>query len=125
MFAQLLGAPFGKRLHVVLAAEVQAAGGAGLDARWLEPFAHAIRTQRALENTFRLRIQLRDIERASRDAVTATDAVSLLKIDDAVGVLHDRAVGGASRHASAIRAKHAIVLSHEPHPRGGVAPVVV
>ena len=50
VLAQLRGALLGEILHVVLAAEVQAAGGTSLDAGRLQPRAHAIRTQRALVN---------------------------------------------------------------------------
>src|SRR5229473_1735269 len=82
-------ASFRKELHIVLAAEVQATGGARLDARRFQALAHAISAERALENAIGLRVHLRNVERAAGDAVAAADAVGLLKIDDAIGVLHD------------------------------------
>src|SRR4029077_13934202 len=125
MFAQLFRAPFGKRLHVVLASKVQAASGAGLYAGRLKAFAHAVGTEGALEDAISLRVHLRDVERASRDAVTAADAVSLLEIHDTVGVLHDRAVGRARSEATRISAVHALILAHEPHQRAVFALVLV
>src|SRR5438876_1735339 len=117
MLAKLLRALAGAVQHVVLGAEVQAARRAGLDARGLEPFAHAIRAKRALEDAMRLRVHLRNVKRASGDAIAAADAIGLLEIDDAVGVLHDGAVRGTSRQAAGFGAVHALVLAHEPHQR--------
>ncbi len=48
VLAKLRGARLGQILHVVLGAEVQTAGGAGLDAGRLQARAHAIRAQRTL-----------------------------------------------------------------------------
>src|SRR3989440_1584035 len=92
MLAKLFRAPFGKKLHILLAAEVQTARRAGLDARRLEPFADAIRAQRTLENAMGLGVHLRNVKRASGDAIAAANAIGLLEIDDAIGVLHDGAV---------------------------------
>ena len=47
--------------------------------------------------------------------VLAADAVLLLEVDDAVRVLHDRAVGRTGAQAAGVRAVHALVLAHEPH----------
>src|SRR4029077_7579273 len=69
MLAKLLRAPFRKELHIVLAAEVQAAGRAGFDGGRCEPFADAIRAQGALEDAVGLRIHLRNVEGASCDAI--------------------------------------------------------
>ena len=107
----------GQLLHVFFAAEMQAARGTRLDARRLQPRAHAVRTQRALVNLLRLRIELRNIERAARHAILAADAVILLKIDDAVGVLHNGAVGRTGAQAAGIGAMQAAVLAHQPLQR--------
>jgi len=72
--------------------KMQAARRARLDARRLQPFAHTVRAQRALKTRVRLRIHLRNIERAPSNAVAAADAVRLLKIHDPIGVLYDRAI---------------------------------
>ena len=104
---------------------MQATRRAGLDARRLEPFAHAIRAKRALENAMRLRVHLRNVKRASGDAIAAADAIGLLEIDDAVGVLDDGAVRGTSRQAAGLGAVHALVLAHEPHQRAVFAFVLV
>src|SRR6266704_6665377 len=50
VIAKLLRPSFCKELHIVLAAEVQAARRTRLDACRLEPFAHAIGAERTLEN---------------------------------------------------------------------------
>src|SRR6266404_3240534 len=117
MLAKLLRASFRKELHIVLAAEVQAARRAGFDAGRFEPFADAIRAQRTLENAMSLRIHLRNVKRASRDAIAAADAVGLLKIDDAIRVLHDGPVRRTRREATGLCAVHALVLAHQPHQR--------
>src|SRR6266513_6498365 len=111
MIAKLFRASFSKELHIVLAAEVQAARRTRLNARRLQPFAHAIRAQRAFEDAVGLRVHLWNVERAARDAISAADAVGLLEIDDAICVLHDRAVRGTRRQASRLRAMHALVLA--------------
>src|SRR6202521_4652977 len=82
--AKLLGASFRKELHIVLAAEVQASRRTRLDTRRLQPFAHAIRAQRALEHAVGLGIHLWNVERTAGDAVAAPDAIGLLKIADAM-----------------------------------------
>src|SRR5947207_5415696 len=117
MLAKLFRAPFGKELHILLAAEVQTARRAGLDARRLESFADAIRAKRTLENAMGLGIHLRNVERASGDAVAAANAIGLLEIDDAIGVLHDGAVRRTRRQAAGLRAMHALVFAHQPHQR--------
>src|SRR5260370_7483530 len=100
MIAKLLRAYFCQELHIVLAAEVQAARRARLDARGFEPFAHAVRAKRALEYAVGLRVHFWNVERASRYAISPADAVALLKINNAIRVLHDLAVRGPSPHAS-------------------------
>ncbi len=123
--AKLFGASFSKELHIVLAAEVQAARGAGLDAGGLEPFAHAVCAQSALENALRFRIEFRNIKWAAGDAISAADAMLLLEIDDAVRVLDDRAIGRARGEAAGLGAVHALVLAHEPHQGAVFALVLV
>src|SRR5260370_6024813 len=115
MIAKLFRASFRKELHVVLAAEVQATRGTRLDARRLQPFAHAIRAQGALEHAIGLRVHLWNVERASRDAVAAADAVGLLEIDAAICVLLDGAIRRTCRQASGLRAVHALVFAPQPH----------
>ena len=117
MLAKLLRTIAREIQHVFLAAEVQASRRTRLDACRFEPFAHAIRAQRALEDTIGLGVHFRNVERASRDAVAAANTVGLLKIDDTVGVLHDGPVRGTSRQAPRLRAVHALVFAHQPHQR--------
>src|SRR6185312_13526055 len=110
MLAQLLRAGVGERPHVGLRSESQAAGRARLDAGGLEALPHAVRTQRALVDLLRGAVELRDVERAARDAVLAADAVLLLEVDDPVRVLNDRAVGGTRAQTPRIFAVHALVF---------------
>ena len=113
VLAKLLRAVFGEDFHVVFGAEVQAASWAGLDTGWFEAHCHTVRAQRALEHLLCARIELRNIKRASANAIAATDAILLLKIDDAVGVLNDCAVGRARCQAARICAVHALIFSHQ------------
>src|SRR6266436_4605224 len=115
MIAKLLGTILGEELHVVLAAEMQATCGAGFDACRLQPFADAVGTEGALVDSLGLGIEFGNVERAAGNAVTAADAVVLLKIDDAVRVLNDGAIGGARGEASRVGTVHALILAHEPH----------
>lgn len=113
--AKLFRARFRQLLHLRLRPEVQAAGRARFNAGWFETNRHAVVAQRALENLMRLRTEFWNIERAPRDAVAATDAVLFLKIHDAVGVLHDGAVGGTCRQTARIFAVHALIFAHQQH----------
>ena len=101
--------------HLLFGAEMQAACRTSLDAGRFKPLTYAIGTERALENLLRLLIELRNIERTARDAVTTTNAVLLLKIDYAIFVFNDRTVSGTRAQASRILAMHALVLTHQPH----------
>ncbi len=65
-------------------------------------------------NLFRGWVQLRNIEWAAGDAVLTSDTVVLLEINDAVGVLDDRAVRRAGTQAAGIGAVHALVFAHQP-----------
>ena len=60
-------------------------------------------------------VELGDIERASADAIAATDAVVLLEVDDTVGVLHDGAIGGTGGQTARLGAMHALVFAHQQH----------
>src|SRR6266446_654693 len=115
VIAKLLRSPLGEELHVVLAAEMQATCGAGFDACRLQPLADAICAERAFVDSFGFRIEFGNVEGAAGDAVTAADAVVLLKIYDAVRVLNDGAIGGARGEASRVGTVHALILAHEPH----------
>src|SRR5262249_25190123 len=115
----------GEVFHVVLGAEVQAAGRTGLDAGRLEAFADAVGTKRALEDAIGLRVHFGNVERATGDAVAAADTIGLLEVDDAVGVLNDGAIGRARREAAGLGAVHTLVLAHEPHQRAVFAFVLV
>ena len=104
---------------------MQAARGARLDARRLQSFAYAVNTQRALEHLFRRRIELRNIERTSTHAISAANAILLLKIHNAVGVLHDRAIRRTRRQAPRIGAVHALILAHQQRDAAVFALVLV
>src|SRR5207249_2173382 len=61
----------------------------------------------------------------SRHAAPRPAAIGKLKIDDAVGVLHDSPVRGTCRQAPRLRAMHALILAHQPHQRAVFALVLV
>src|SRR5690606_38526664 len=100
--------------HVVLAAEDDGAGRAGLHAGRLQAHRHAVGTQGALVGLLVLGGQTRDVEGAAGDAVAAADAVVLVEVNDAVGVLHDRAGARAGLQAARLGAVHAAVLADQP-----------
>jgi len=58
--------------------------------------------------------EARDVERTSLDAIAAADALVVVEIDDAVGVLHDRAGRRACFQAARILAMHAAVFADQP-----------
>src|SRR2546426_1068826 len=113
MLTQLLGASFGQFLHLILRAEMQAAGGAGLDTGRLKALPHAVGAQRTLVNLLGGGIEFRNIEGASRNAILAADAILLIEIHDAVGVLHNRAIRRARAQTAWVGAVHALIFAHE------------
>src|ERR1035441_3647538 len=117
IFLQLLNALPGDEFHVVFCAELETTGGTCLDACGFETLADAVGAERALVHPLRRGIEARNIEGATGNAEFAADAVFLVKVDDAVGVLHDGAVGGTSREAAGVGAVHALILAHQPLDR--------
>ncbi len=93
---------------------MQAAGRTGLDAGRLQPFADAIRAQCAFIDPLGFRIEFRNIEWAACNAIPAANTIGLLKVHDAVGILHDGTIGGASFQAAGLSAMHALMFSHQP-----------
>ena len=110
-FLDPLAGPVG---HVGLGPEHDRAGRAGFHAGRLQPNAHAIGTQRALVRLVVDRVDPGNVERTAFDAVAAADAVLADEIDDAVGVLHDRARRRAGLQAARVLAMHAAVLADQP-----------
>jgi len=60
-------------------------------------------------------VKLWDVKGTTRNAVTTTDAVLLLKIDDAIFEFDDCAVSRARTQATRIFAVHALVFAQQPH----------
>jgi hypothetical protein len=115
MIAQLC-CPLARELqHIFLGSEMQATRWAGFNASWLQSFTDAVGAKRALVDALGNAVQLGNIERASRDAIPAADAMILLKVNDAIRVLDNRAVCGTSLQASWLGAVHALVLAHQQH----------
>ena len=100
--------------HLLLGAEHDRAGRAGLGAGRLLADRDAVGAERALVGLVVVLAIARDVERAALHAVAAADAVLLDEIDDAVGVLHDRARRRAGLEAARIGAMHAAVLADQP-----------
>ena len=97
MLAELLRTGLGKFLHLCFRAEVQASGRTGFDARRFKSLADPVRTERALKHLLRRRVEFGNVERTAGDAIATTNTVVLLKIHDAIRILHDSAIGRARR----------------------------
>src|SRR6202011_3462657 len=100
--------------HVRLRSEHDRPGRARLDTGRLQADPDPVRAQRAFVRLVIDRADPGDVEWAAFDAVAATDAVLADEVDDAVGVLHDRAGGRACLQASRVLAMHAAVLADQP-----------
>src|SRR3979490_3110873 len=101
-------------LHIVLGAEDDGSRRAGLHAGGLQADGNAVGAQGAF---IRFLVFLRDarhVERTPRHAIAAADAVLFLEIDDAVGVLHDRARRRTGLETAGIFTVHAAVLADQP-----------
>ena len=114
MFAKLRRALLAKLLHIVFRSEVQTSRRTRFDASRFKPGADPVRTQSALMNLLRFRIKLRNIERAAGHAVLAADAIVLVKVDDAICILHDGAVSRTGAKTSRVGTMQAAILAHQP-----------
>src|SRR6266446_4027010 len=89
--AQLFRALLGDEFHVDFGAELEAARRTCLDACRFETLANAVRAECAFVIALSLGIEARNIEGTTGYAEFAADTVFLVKVDDAIGVLHDGA----------------------------------
>src|SRR5579862_1975954 len=104
---------------------MQAANRARFDAGRLESNRDAIIAERAFEDFARFRTEFRNVEGTAGHAITATDAILFLKIDDPVRVLHDGGIGRACGEAAWILTMHALILTHQQHEAAIFALVLV
>ncbi len=111
---QILDALLGMLLHILLGAEDDCSGRAGLHAGGLQADAHAVGAQGAFIRFLVLLRDARHVEWTPGHAVAAADAILFLEIDDAVGVLHDRARRRTGLETAGIFAVHAAVLADQP-----------
>src|SRR5207237_4030938 len=111
---QLHDPPLRELDHVLLRAEVEATGRAGLDAGGLETDRDAVDAERALGHLPGGLREAGHVEGTAGLAVLAADALIRVDVDDAVGVLDDRARRGACGETSRLVAMHALVLAHQP-----------
>ena len=100
--------------HVRLRAEHDRAGRTGLHAGRLFADRDAVGAERAFVGFVVDLADARNVERAALDAIAAADAVLADEVDDAVGVLHDRAGRRAGLEAARILAMHAAILADQP-----------
>src|ERR1700680_4167693 len=101
-------------LHILLGAEDDGAGRAGLHAGRLEADGNPVGAQRAFVRLVVLFRDARHVERTPRHAIAAADAILFLEIDDAVGVLNDRARRRTGLETAGVLATHAAVLADQP-----------
>ncbi|SSM26301.1 Uncharacterised protein [Klebsiella pneumoniae] len=88
---QLSHAFAGQRFHILFGAKVDCAGRTGFHAGRLLADGHAVYAQGTFVDAVVFRVQTRYIERTAGDTVAAADALLGLEVDNAVGVLNDRA----------------------------------
>ena len=100
--------------HVLLAAEHDGSGRAGLDAGGLQTYCHPVRAQRALVGLVILLRDARDIEGTAGDAIATADAMVLVEVDDAVGEFDDCPRARAGLQAARVSAVHATILADQP-----------
>src|ERR1700730_8270354 len=103
---------------------METAGWTRLNACRLQTNVDAGGAEGALVDFLCLRIEFRNVEWTTGYAILTDDAVLLLKIDDAIGVLDDGAIGRARAQTARVRTVHALVLAHE-HPEGAVREIVL
>src|SRR5690606_20745846 len=101
-------------LHVFFGTEHNRAGRTGLGTGRFLSDRHTVRTQGALVGFLVLFRNARHIERTAGNAVAAANAVFLVKIHNAVGVLHDGAWRGTGLQAARVLAVHAAVFANQP-----------
>ena len=100
--------------HLLLAAELDRPRRAALDAGRLQRRRHPVDAQRALVDLLGLLVEAGDVEGAARHAVLAADALRLVEVHDAVGVLDDGSRCRAGGQAAGVVAVEAAVLADEP-----------
>ena len=114
VLAKLFRPLFGNELHVVFGTELQTTGRTRLNTCGLQSLPHAIGAQRAFVHLFRSAVELGNVEGTTGNAKLAANAVLLLEIDDAIGVLDDGAVRRTRTQASGIGTVHALIFAHQP-----------
>src|SRR5215510_13182671 len=87
---QLIDAVIGDLDELLFSAELQAAGRARFDASGFKAIGDAVGAERAFVDFPGPLVQPWDVERAARHAILTADAMLLLEIHDAIGVLYDR-----------------------------------
>src|SRR5215472_11469651 len=92
---------------------MQAASWTRFNARRLQALCDPVHTQRTFEDLARRGTEFRDIERTAGDAIAAADAIILLKINDAIDVLHDGAIRRTRDQASRLLTVHALIFTHQ------------
>ena len=100
--------------HLFFRAEVDRAGRTGFHAGRFLTDADPVHAQGAFIDPVILFIEARNIKRTPGNAVAAADAVFLLEIDDAVGVLNNRPGGRAGFQAARLFAVHTAILADKP-----------
>src|SRR6202011_1798015 len=111
---QILDALLGMLFHILLGAEDDCSGRAGLHTGGLQADTDAIGAQGAFIGFLVLLRDARNVEWTPGHAVAAADAILFLEIDDAVGVLHDRTRRRTGLETAGIFAVHAAVLADQP-----------
>src|SRR5262245_22476052 len=111
---QLIDAMIGDLDELFFRTELQAAGRTRLDASGFKAIGDAVRAERAFVYLLGPLIQPRYVERAARHTILTTDAILLLEVHDAVGVLDDRPRRRTGLQTARLGAMLALVFRHQP-----------
>src|SRR5450830_174771 len=101
-------------LHVFFGTEDNRTGWTSFNAGWFLTNSNAVRTHRAFVRTAVFFRDTRHIKWATTDAVTATDAILFLKIDNTVGVLHNRTRCRTGLEATWVFTVHTTIFTNQP-----------
>src|SRR5690625_1633016 len=109
---QILDALLRMLFHILLGTKSNGPGRAGFYASRLLTYRNTVRAQAALIYLIVLFRHAGYIKRAARNAIATADAVFLIEIHNAIGMLHNGPWRGTSLQTTRVNAVHAAILAY-------------